>query len=186
MPRRHKSWMVAATTAIALCFRGFRGVALVLQPIVGSTVMLALMMYFGEWRPSFTMHWPSVRSLLGFSGHVLSSSMITYATRNVDQLLIGRFIGQGPWAYIRLHIKSCLPASACLVCYRSGIVSNGFQIRGDADRFFSVSGCRWSHRVHYIPLMAGLFAVADDLSLSCSGINGSEWSLFLRFSHGWE
>ncbi|WP_159684893.1 MOP flippase family protein [Cognatazoarcus halotolerans] len=168
------SGLIAATTAIVLAFAGFGVWALVFQPIVGSTVMLALMMYFGEWRPSFTMHWPSVRSLLGFSGHVLSSSMITYATRNVDQLLIGRFIGQAALGVYSLAYQIMLyplqHVSSVIVRVLFPTLS---QIRGDVDRFSSA----YLAAVGVIafitfPLMAGLFAVADDFVVV---VFGDKW-----------
>ena len=55
------------------------------------------------------------------------------------------------------------------------------EIRGDADRFSSA----YLAAVGVIafitfPLMAGLFAVADDFVVVVLGINGSEWSFVLK------
>ena len=100
--------------------------------------------------------------------------MITYATRNVDQLLIGRFIGQAALGVYSLAYQIMLyplqHVSSVIVRVLFPTLS---QIRGDVDRFSSA----YLAAVGVIafitfPLMAGLFAVADDFVVV---VFGDKW-----------
>ena len=52
-----------------------------------------LLWLVSPWRPSFSFSRASLRSLGGFSGNVFVHRLLYYLHRNVDNLLIGRFLG---------------------------------------------------------------------------------------------
>jgi O-antigen/teichoic acid export membrane protein len=58
-----------------------------------SAVSTVLLWSFSPWRPRFAFSRASLKSLGGFSGNVFAHRLLYYLHRNVDNLLIGRFLG---------------------------------------------------------------------------------------------
>jgi O-antigen/teichoic acid export membrane protein len=82
-----------AAAAVLLGVLGAGAWALVGQAIVQAGTSLVLLWTFSPWRPKFMYSRESLRSLGSYSGKTLASQMLAYFVNNVDNLLVGRFLG---------------------------------------------------------------------------------------------
>ncbi len=91
--RQILAYGAGAIVGIATAAAGMGPWALILQQItiaVASTVLLAL---FSPWRPQFVFSFASLRSMAGFSSRIFLTRLFFYTNRNIDNVLVGRFIG---------------------------------------------------------------------------------------------
>lgn len=85
--------VISGTVAIVMACYGFGVWSLAAQLIVGPIVKAAFLWRFSIWRPNFRFHLWVIKDLIGFSANFLGTQMLSYWTRNLDNLLIGRFLG---------------------------------------------------------------------------------------------
>jgi O-antigen/teichoic acid export membrane protein len=91
--RQMLSYIAGAVVGIGAAEHGAGAWALIAQQItiaVASTILLTL---FSPWRPRLLFSVASLRSMAGFSGRVFGTRLLFYLNRNVDNILIGRFVG---------------------------------------------------------------------------------------------
>lgn len=84
--------------------------ALLVGPPLQSLVITGVLWRLTGWRPRLQFSRRDLRSLWAFSGGMLGFGVVNYAGRNVDNLLIGRFIGAtGLGLYNRAYNLMLLP-----------------------------------------------------------------------------
>jgi PST family polysaccharide transporter len=82
--------------AVIMASLGFRYWALV-GGTIASAITLVVMTYRScPWLPGKIHKGTGVRNMLKFGGHLTVTSIVHYFSRNLDSLLIGRFIGAAP------------------------------------------------------------------------------------------
>lgn len=84
---------VASAVAIALALLGANSWAIVGQYLTIASVSTLLLWRVSDWRPRFVFSRRSLRDLVGFSGFVVGSRFLYYLNRNVDNYLVGRYVG---------------------------------------------------------------------------------------------
>lgn len=167
-----------ASTAVIMAALGGGVWSLVMQPLVGSCVTFMLLLYYSRWIPSLRLKKAEFGPLMLFSGHVLGSNLLSYFTRNSDQVLIGRFLGQQPLGLYSLAYQLMLyplqHVSSVIVRVLFPTLS---QIKGDPERFSSAY-LRAIGVIAFLtfPMMMGLFSVAEDFILV---VFGEKWSAML-------
>lgn len=87
--------VVSGGIAVYLAFEGFGVWSLVWRGLLYSFFEAILLWVLSTWKPRFLFNWNKVKELLGFSLNLLGEKLINYSARNVDDLLIGKFIGSG-------------------------------------------------------------------------------------------
>jgi O-antigen/teichoic acid export membrane protein len=80
-------------TAIVIAARGGGAWALIGQQVVSTGVSTALLWRASNWRPHLVFSRESLRELIGFGGFVFGSRFLFYLNRNVDNFLVGRYLG---------------------------------------------------------------------------------------------
>jgi O-antigen/teichoic acid export membrane protein len=85
--------LIALATAAVIGFFGFGLVALVTQQIATAALTLLLTVILARWRPSLPRRTPGMKNLISFGVAFAATSVLTYATRNVDSIAIGRVWG---------------------------------------------------------------------------------------------
>jgi O-antigen/teichoic acid export membrane protein len=90
------SGLAAAAAAVALGLAGAGAWAMVGQALVQAGTSVVLLWTLSPWRPTFTYSMSSLRTLGSYSGKTLASQVLGYLVNNVDNLLIGRFLGSVP------------------------------------------------------------------------------------------
>ncbi len=85
--------LAGSAAAVGLALNNFGVWSLVAQPLCGSGVSFVLSMTYSKWRPDLVFSWSAIRHLVRFSAHVLGTGLLAQASRNVDKLLVGKFLG---------------------------------------------------------------------------------------------
>lgn len=156
--------LMGALVAVAMAWRGAGIWALVAQPLVGSVVLLVLLIHSAKWVPSLQFSWAEVKPYARFGLTLLASNLINYANRNVDRLLVGRYIGAAPLGVYSMAMQMMLyplqHVSAVIVRVLFPTMS---KLKDDPVRlrsaYLTATG---SIALVTFPLLAGLFAVAND------------------------
>jgi PST family polysaccharide transporter len=79
--------------SIGLAFSGWGPYSLVAQTLVTSVFSMVFLWSSVPWRPRWTFDREAFRDLLGYGLPLAGSNLVNFAARNVDSLLIGRFLG---------------------------------------------------------------------------------------------
>jgi len=87
------SRVIASALGISLALAGFGVYALVFQRVLGALIYSGAIWMVVPWRPRTKPRLRSALGMLGFGANVTGLGMLSYLTRNMDYLLIGRFLG---------------------------------------------------------------------------------------------
>jgi O-antigen/teichoic acid export membrane protein len=85
--------LCGAAVAIGVAVAGGGPWAIVLQSLTSTAVGVVLLWRFSPWRPSFTFSKASLRVLGKFGGNVFGARLLLLGRGNVDNVLVGRFLG---------------------------------------------------------------------------------------------
>ncbi len=91
--RQIAATLVGAVAGITLALGGFGAWAIVGQALAETFTSTLLLWFVTPWRPSATFSLASLRRLGGFAGYVFGENVLYQAGRNINSLLIGRFLG---------------------------------------------------------------------------------------------
>jgi PST family polysaccharide transporter len=92
--RRLISVFLSGIVGVALAFQGFGVWALIIQQVLNYFLKTLLIWIASDWRPGFEFSWSKIRMIFPFTNSLLISGLLNYATRNLDNLLIGKYWGQ--------------------------------------------------------------------------------------------
>jgi PST family polysaccharide transporter len=87
---------IGVTTGILMGVAGFSYWAIVGQQISQTLSSLIMVVIFSRWLPGWFHRTTSIRHFLRFGGHLVGSSLLEYASKNTDSVVIG--IQFGPTA----------------------------------------------------------------------------------------
>jgi PST family polysaccharide transporter len=79
--------------------------SLVSQAIVAWIVVTAGLWAASTWRPAWRCSLALIRELAGFSGNLVGFHIVHYLARNIDTVLIGRFLGATELGYYNLAYR---------------------------------------------------------------------------------
>ncbi len=91
-----RSWVatiVGGLIGVGMAFAGFGAWSLIGQTLAVSLTGTLAMYQATGWRPKFVFSWRKFVDLFSFSGPLLLSRIFGFSVRNVDNLLIGRYLG---------------------------------------------------------------------------------------------
>jgi O-antigen/teichoic acid export membrane protein len=156
--------VVGAVAAISLAAAGAGVWSLVAQPLVGTTAHLVLTWHSTRWVPRWTFDTVAVKPLARFSAALLGTNLIGYGNRNIDNLLIGRFLGAGPLGHYAMAVQLMLyPLQQVSSVIVRVLFPTLVQIKDDLPRLRGAY-LKAVGTIAFVtfPLMGGLFSVADD------------------------
>lgn len=106
------SSLLSLLVGLLLAYLGYGYWAVVAISVVSTFVQAVLLWFFCSWRPSFKRITKEVKSYLQFGAGVTGFNMVNYFSRNLDNILIGKFIGAGPLGlYSKAYQLLMLPIS---------------------------------------------------------------------------
>ncbi|MEN8154149.1 MAG: MOP flippase family protein [Acidobacteriota bacterium] len=85
--------LVSGFFALALAVLNFKIWALVAQSIVSSLTRVILIRKFSSWRVEFKFDLKSIKILFKFSSNLFGFKLFNYFARNMDNILIGKYLG---------------------------------------------------------------------------------------------
>ena len=90
------SALLAMIVAVAMALHGFGYWSLVVSGVLQAAGLALFSWVSIGWKPGRPRKGCGVRSLLAFGGHLTGYNLLTYVTRNADNVLIGRYLGAAP------------------------------------------------------------------------------------------
>lgn len=155
---------VASTSiTILLAALGLGPWALVVQFLTITSVSTALLWRASDWRPRRCFSTASLRELMGFGGHVLGARLIMWGRSNIDNLLIGRYVGASRLGAYSIAFNVMITPVARLAGPMTQVFYPAFSRIRDPVRIGEV----WLRAVRVVavvvvPAMLGLVVVAPD------------------------
>ncbi|MBP6342888.1 MAG: MOP flippase family protein [Candidatus Omnitrophica bacterium] len=99
------SVFLSGLVAIYLAFKGWGVWSLVVQILVSTVLNNIFLWTSSSWRPSFIFSISALKDFLAFSVNLTAYQVINYFARNMDQVLIGKFLGSEVLGYYSLAYK---------------------------------------------------------------------------------
>jgi O-antigen/teichoic acid export membrane protein len=129
---------ISATIAVILGIAGFGWWALVLQRLIQLSAYSLGCWWVCDWRPTFAYKWSAGRADVKFGADVSGFSLVNYAGRNADAVIIGLFLGPVAAGLYRKSFELLLgpllqlagPLHKTLLPVLSRLVDDGERYRG--------------------------------------------------------
>lgn len=142
--------LTAFLIAVALAWRGYGVWSFVLSALLSNAVSALLLFYVYTWVPRWRFSRISLRALVPFSGWYVAQTLVWYIVLNVDNLMVGKFLGiEALGIYGLAYNYALLPISFI------GI-SLGNVVFAELPRFYSDPQRFWSAYFMSSKLLAGL------------------------------
>jgi len=148
---------------IASAISGFGVWSLVLQTLAQAVVRTSGLWMISTWRPRTRPRFGGAKDLAFFSGNLFLFNVLNYCVRNLDNLLIGRYVGTIPLGlYSRAYQLMLLPVQQITGVSGNVLFPAMASVQGDLVRVKGIY-LRAIAAMHLVaaPIYAGLFAVAD-------------------------
>lgn len=87
------SVFLAGVMSVVMAILGFGVWSLVFQNVASAVITAALLWIFCGWRPRLICRWKPIKDMFFYGLNLMGFNIINYFSRNLDNLLIGRFIG---------------------------------------------------------------------------------------------
>lgn len=166
--------LIAGLLAIYLAYNGWSWKAIVMRFLAHIVLQFTFNILFSTWRPSLVCNTRSLRPHLQFAMLSISEQILNFIHRNIDTVLISRYIGS--------HALGIYDRSFKLLLFPLQQVSGAFskvmfpafsKIQDDLPKV----GQHFLHIVALIsvitfPMMLGLFVLCDEFVLI---VFGSQW-----------
>ena len=159
---------------------GFGVWSIVAQSLTQAFVLAVLLFVLSPWKPKFLLRWQPTKGLLGYGLPLMGFNFVNYFSRNLDNLLIGKYLGAAQLGYYDIACRSLLfPLSN--VSTVIGRVMFPALSRMEDDKARVRSGYTKATRniaLVTFPVLAGLAVVAPQL---VRVLLGAKWerSIFL-------
>lgn len=165
---------VSCATGVALAIAGAGPWAIVAQDLAITSVSTALLWAASEWRPAWRFSMRSLRGMAAYTSNVFGARMLAWGTINLDNFLIGRFVGTGPLGAYTLAYSVMVTPVNRIAMPITQVFFPAFSRARDPARIASM----WLRAVRMValvvvPLMLGLIAVAPDF---VPVVFGERWS----------
>ena len=154
----------AGLLAIFLAFKGFGVWSLIYRQIALVTLGSLLLLIIRKWKPTFSFQWSKIETMFKFGINLTGASFTNYFKRNLDNLLIGKFLGAQALGYYNFSYNIMLYPLGRI----SGVLSQVFfpalsKIQENLSRIREVyKKATFFISVITFPLMIGLFVLAPE------------------------
>lgn len=88
--------LVGAAATIVLALAGLGYWSIVYGHVIAVSVRVVLQEYLSGWRPRLTFSRAALRELVPYGLGIQSKRVLEYASFNLDNVVVGRFLGMGP------------------------------------------------------------------------------------------
>jgi O-antigen/teichoic acid export membrane protein len=173
--------LVSTSVTMALAALGLGPWALVVQTLTITGVSTMLLWRSSGWRPRRLFSAESLRDLAPFSGHILGARTIAWGRSNVDNLLIGRYVGASRLGAYSIAFNLMVTPVTRLAGPLTQVFYPAFSRMRDPERIGEV----WLRAVRLVaaivvPAMLGLAVVAPDFIAVLFGPRWHEAAPVLR------
>ncbi len=172
----------AAAAAIAMAACGFGVTSLLVQLLLGAALSNVAAWTRTPWRPRLRFRMQRLAALLAFSRSIWASNALNYVVRNLDDVLVGRYLGSlALGLYGRAYRLMLLPLRTLSTSLGSVLFPSLSHLQNDTRRARSLY-LRTIGLISFVtaPMAIGMFAVADDFVLAVLGPQWTECVPLLR------
>jgi O-antigen/teichoic acid export membrane protein len=152
------------------------GVWSLVYQVVTNTALGTLLIWFASrWRPSFTFMWAEVRAISRYSLNLAGYNIFYYFAQNVDNLLIGRFLGtEALGLYDMAYKLMTFPMQAISAVFGRVMTPYYAMAQDDLPRFRQAF-LKVAVAIAFVtfPLMFGLFSTREHFVYS---VFGAAWA----------
>jgi PST family polysaccharide transporter len=166
---------LAGAVAIFLALKGWGVWSIVVQMLVATVINNIFLWGSSSWRPKFVFSIPALKDFFVFSTNLTAFQIINYFARNLDQLLIGKFLGSEVLGYYSLAYKLMMLPLQNISWVLSKVMFPALsRVQEDFERLQRVYvQMLRSISILTFPLMTLLFVLAPQL---IRVIYGDKWS----------
>ena len=167
--------VVAGGCCVIAAKMGCGAWSLVLQSVLTSFLRTVILWTQSPWRPDGRFQWRAVRVILDFSIHAFLADAMQYWVRNVDNLLVGLFLGSGPLGiYTRAYAVMLVPINR-VARVLSDVMFASFSRIQDKREYVRRVFLKMTRVVALVtfPMMLGVMAVARHFVHT---LFGPQWS----------
>jgi O-antigen/teichoic acid export membrane protein len=167
--------VVGGVVGVVLALRGYGAWAIIGQQVAIALTSTVLLWVVSPWHPRFVFSLASLRSLGAFSLNVFGTRVVFYVNRNVDNLLIGRYLGSTALGLYAVAYNVMLAPLAQIAAPIVEVLTPAFARMQHDKRAIGVLWLRASRLVGsiVIPGMLGLALVAPEF---VSVVLGDRWA----------
>jgi PST family polysaccharide transporter len=166
--------IISGVIGIFLAYHGFGVWSLVYQSIAFTLINGIFLWTVSSWRPKFIFAKQDINDIFRFSANLTGFQIANYFSRNIDQLLIGKFLGPQALGYYSLAYKLMLYPLQNISWVISKVMFPAFsKIQHDLGRVRrSYLKMIRAISLFSFPLMIGLFVLAPEF---VKVVYGSQW-----------
>jgi len=165
---------VGATAAVGSAVAGAGVWSFMVQPLVGTTVTLLLIIRAVGWRPGLEFEYQRARGMISFGVNLLAGNIVQSLGKNLHNIILGRYLGAAPLGYYNMaHGVTYFPiyqvsAVVVKVLFPTlvGFGDDVARLRAAYEKVLAAIA------LVTFPCMAGLFSVADDF---VAVVFGEKW-----------
>jgi O-antigen/teichoic acid export membrane protein len=163
------------TVAVGAALLGEGVWSLVYQVVTNSVVFLVLIWFASSWKPKLMFVWSEVRSVMNYSLNLAGYNVFYYFAQNVDNFMIGRYLGTEALGYYDLAYRlMTFPMQAISAVFAKVMLPYYAKAQEDLARFRE-GFMRAAVAIAFVtfPLMLGLLAVKEHFILT---VFGPQWT----------
>ncbi len=174
--------IISGAAAVTAALSGWGVWSIVTQSLVFTTTSVVLVWLCSNWRPARSCDAKAFRELTGFSFNLLGFNMINYWIRNIDHVLVGKYIGP---ASLGIYTRACGLMLLPVAHISSVIARVMFPVMSELQKDIGKSKEVYLRATRIIalitfPLMAGLLVTAEPFILTVYGNKWQEVSPILK------
>ena len=91
--------VASGTAAVIAALNGAGLYALIISPILSSILLFIISLKRSPQHPAMTLGWGALRKIFSYSAYQFLFNVINYFSRNLDKLLIGKYMGMSELGY---------------------------------------------------------------------------------------
>lgn len=163
--------VVGFSVTVLCAVLGLGAASLVIGPVVSTGIASCAAFISARWLPTARPSRESARRLWGFGSHLTGATVIGFWALNIDNLLIGRFVGAGELGfYNRAYMLMLMPMQQVSGALGRVLLPVLSAVREDGDRLRRavLRVCR-TNSVLLCPVTIGLACVAHNFILVAFG-----------------
>jgi len=149
---------------VFLALSGHGVYSLVYQLIVFTSMDMVLLWFFSKWRPRLEFSLSAIKDIWGFSLNLTGFNIINYFARNLDYLLVGKFLGAQALGFYTLAYRlMTYPLQNISWTIMKVMFPALSKIQDDLERVrFAYKKMIKAISLATFPMMLGLFALAPE------------------------
>ncbi len=166
---------VGGTAGIVVAATGGGAWAIVAQQLAYAASSAAILWVASPWRPRWRWSPAALRRLLSFSGYLFGHRLLYFAHRNLDNLLIGKFLGPAALGYYAIAYNVMLSPLSRVAAPIQDVLFPAFSRIQDDTARIAAGWIRATRAVaaFSIPALTGLMVVAPEF---IRVVLGPKWS----------